>query len=167
MTSKLVDSPALSIAAIAAQATDGFVAPDAVHGVVDAQLIALDDDDHAWVALPWSGGVPARARWVVAPMYEALGQHVAVVCERGDPARPLIIGAMYHPPASGAPTADDAVEADAPAVRVLDAREAIVLQVGEATLTLTADGTIYARGATVVTHASRLNRVRGASVRIN
>ena len=49
----------------------------------------------------------------------------------------------------------------------LHARHAIELHCGEASFRMSADGRIELRGSTLVSHATGLNRIRGASVKLN
>ena len=65
---------------------------------------------------------------------------------------------------SAAPVPEDD---DMPAELVVEASEALVLRVGEGSITLTADGRILIKGTDLVSHASRLNRVKGGAVAIN
>ena len=49
----------------------------------------------------------------------------------------------------------------------LSAHDSITLRCGDASITLNREGKIVIRGAHVVTHASGVNRIRGASVELN
>ena len=48
-----------------------------------------------------------------------------------------------------------------------EAERAIELRCGKASLRLSSDGRIELRGTTVVSHATGLNRIRGASIKLN
>ena len=54
-----------------------------------------------------------------------------------------------------------------PAEVVVEASDVLVLRVGDGSITLTADGRILIKGTDLVSHASRLNRVKGGAVAIN
>jgi hypothetical protein len=56
---------------------------------------------------------------------------------------------------------------DMPAEVVVEASDAIMLRVGDGSITITADGRILIKGTDLVSHASRLNRVKGGAVAIN
>jgi phage gp45-like len=101
----------------------------------------------------------------------AAGREVLVLCEGGDPARPVIIGLLEDPAeailalAAGEEhtlTAEGAAEH-----QVFRATGSITLVCGEASLTLHADGRVVTRGVNVVSVASEQQRIQGAVVRIN
>ena len=50
---------------------------------------------------------------------------------------------------------------------VLEARKGMTLRVGEGSITLRADGKILIKGKDLVSHARRMNRIRGGSVSLN
>lgn len=50
---------------------------------------------------------------------------------------------------------------------LLEAKDEIILRCGEASITLRRDGRIVIRGVQVESHAAGLNRMKGATVKIN
>jgi len=70
---------------------------------------------------------------------------------------------------SGGATPLPAVQAsdDVPDEIVIEARKNLTLKCGEGSITIRADGKILIRGRDLVSHAKRMNRVRGGSVAIN
>jgi hypothetical protein len=50
---------------------------------------------------------------------------------------------------------------------VLEARQQLTLRVGDGSITLRADGKIQIKGKDLVSHAQRLNRIKGGAVSIN
>jgi archaeosine-15-forming tRNA-guanine transglycosylase len=50
---------------------------------------------------------------------------------------------------------------------VLEANEALTLRVGDGSITIREDGKILIKGKDLVSHAKRMNRIRGGSVTIN
>ncbi len=50
---------------------------------------------------------------------------------------------------------------------VIEARQSITLRVGDGSITIREDGKILIKGKDLVSHAKRLNRIRGGSVQIN
>jgi hypothetical protein len=50
---------------------------------------------------------------------------------------------------------------------VLEARKQLTLRVGEGSITVREDGKILIKGKDIVSHAKRVNRIRGGSVAIN
>jgi hypothetical protein len=60
-----------------------------------------------------------------------------------------------------------APEPTVPRELVVEAGEALVLRCGEGSITLRADGKILIKGQDLVSHARRMNRIKGGSVAIN
>jgi hypothetical protein len=88
---------------------------------------------------------------------------VAVSFEQGDAGRPIILGKLWQPE----PTAP-AIRAEVDKERlVLAADKEIVLQCGQASITLTKAGKILLRGAYLLSRSSGVNRIKGGSVQIN
>ncbi|AHG92989.1 hypothetical protein J421_5454 (plasmid) [Gemmatirosa kalamazoonensis] len=50
---------------------------------------------------------------------------------------------------------------------VLEAKEQLTLRVGDGSITLRADGKIQIKGKDLISHAQRLNRIKGGAVSIN
>ena len=50
---------------------------------------------------------------------------------------------------------------------VLEARDSLTLRVGDGSITIRADGKILIKGKDLVSHAQRVNRIKGGSVAIN
>lgn len=105
-------------------------------------------------------GFAARAMTPIAKEDE--GREVALMFEEGDPRRPIVMGKMVSPLATG--QAEAAVDGR----RVeINAEEQIVLRCGESSITLTRAGKIIIRGAYVLSRSSGVNRIQGGSVEIN
>jgi hypothetical protein len=90
-----------------------------------------------------------------------VGRELVLMFERGDPTKPLIIGVLRTGRAEPIRTVIDGEKL------VFTADREIVLQCGEARITLTRAGKVLIEGAYVMTKASGLNRVKGAAVQIN
>lgn len=123
---------------------------------------------------------PVRGRLAVPLTTERLsvavaeGRPVVLVFEAGDLRKPIVVGLVEEPVA--ATEAEDraadqkslVVEADADGRRVrVSAQDEIVLEVGEASITLRRNGRVLIRGAYVETRAGGTNRIKGAQVRVN
>jgi hypothetical protein len=68
------------------------------------------------------------------------------------------LGPSHAIPADPSPLPDDLV---------LEAQKTLTLKCGEASMTLREDGKVLTKGTDVVSHARRLNRVKGGAVSIN
>lgn len=97
-----------------------------------------------------------------------LQQSVVLLFEQGDPQRPIIIGflsaVVEEPTRQGAPT----IEADVDGKRVrVTGQDEIVLECGQASITLRRNGRVVIRGTHVETNSEGTNRIKGGQVRIN
>lgn len=151
-----------------------------IDGVVVARLDGAPPGEIT-VTLPGAGApVPARMLATVAGL--VAGAAVAVVCEGGDPRRPIILGVVTDPNAAALSSAIPSAPAHEPAPEpterelsvtvdgrriVLEAEEEIMLKCGAASITLTRAGKILVRGAYLSSRSSGAHRIRGASVEIN
>lgn len=144
---------------------DRLGAGEAIPGVVRAVIVGAGEDGRPLVT--WSGSGGARAPTVAEPVWmqnpprwaDCAGLDVIVGFEDGDPGRPLLLGLLGKPP-----SLDDA---SALQVSRIESGDELVLQCGEARITLRADGTITIRGAKVVSRARGVNKIKGGSVEIN
>jgi hypothetical protein len=64
-------------------------------------------------------------------------------------------------------TPQDVAAPPSPAELVIEAHERLTLRCGAASITMREDGRMLLKGSDIVTHAQRLNRIRGGSVAIN
>lgn len=127
----------------------------------------------------WDGlaGAPRAARVSAALDDAALAaaalsrQPALLVFEDGDPERPIVLALlrsaspMLDALLGGAPARTSA-RVDGRRV-VLRGEEEIVLECGEASLTLRRDGTVVLKGVNVVSQAKRVQKIRGGKVQIN
>lgn len=56
---------------------------------------------------------------------------------------------------------------DAPETLVLEATDELTLRVGDGSITIRKDGKILIKGQDLVSHATRMNRIKGGAVAIN
>jgi hypothetical protein len=95
------------------------------------------------------------------PLVIAENDTVLVVVPEGGNGRGVILGRV------SAPDRKRTDPKDPPDEIVLEATKGLTLKVGEGSITLREDGRILIKGRDLVSHARRLNRIRGGSVAIN
>jgi hypothetical protein len=128
-------------------------------------------DDSGGVEVSFTGSKQARAARLaveasIAQLKAAVErkQEVVLLCEGGDPARPLIVGFVQLPARDGGRI----VEADVDGKRVrVTGKDEIVLQCGSASVTLRRNGRVVIRGTHIETYSDGTNRIKGGQVRIN
>lgn len=135
-------------------------------GVVIGFVSHINDQGLPCVVVPGAADTPVPARSLCLIGAEHRGRQCALLFENGDPRAPLILGLLQQPVLSLQGEADTARHSEDGELH-LHARHAIELHCGESSLRMTADGRIELRGTTLVSHASGLNRIRGASVKLN
>ena len=101
--------------------------------------------------------------------YAAERTWIGFEAERSD--RPIIVGLLREPDTRALRREDPSrtkVEAVVDGRRIVfDAKDEIVLQCGEASITLRRNGRIVVRGAYVETRSKGVNRIKGGVARIN
>ena len=142
----------------------------AIHGVVLGELLALTDDGQTpLVRFPGQPGTRAIAARSSVDLHGShIGQPLVLMFERGDPARPIVMGVLRG--AAGWPEAErpGRVDVDADGQRlVVNAKEQLVLRCGKASITLTKAGKVLIEGAYVLSRSTGVNRIKGGSVQLN
>lgn len=137
-----------------------------VPGVVSGEVIGADDAGRPLVG--WNGlaAVAAQAVWTPnAPRWsDCIGTRVLIGFLNGDEAQPIVLG-LLEPPRSQAKI-DPAAEKTPETLRVHAGRE-LVIECGDAKISLRKDGRIEIRGTHVISRSSGPNKIKGASVFIN
>ena len=140
---------------------------DRLDGVVVGVLLGLSDSEQPIVFYP---GCPSttgiRARATAALCVDDVGMQVALIFEKGDSYRPIVLGRMRHQRDLQVRSIPVAVEIDGKSL-VFEAKEQIVFRCGQASIHLTKAGKVLIKGAYVSTRSSGANRIKGASVLIN
>jgi hypothetical protein len=140
-------------------------------------MIVRDSDDGGFVVLVGHG----VEEWIVyadvlvsseSPVRLNRGDRVLCSIDIDDRERGVILGrigakaatSMAAPPPSDAPMEP---RADVPDTLVIEAKESLTLRVGAGSITIRGDGKILIKGKDLVSHAQRVNRIKGGSVAIN
>lgn len=82
-----------------------------------------------------------------------------VVLHGGGAERPVVLGRIA--------TAARRTVPETPDTLVVEARQNLTLRCGAGSITIRADGRILIRGRDLVSHAQRMNRIKGGAVTIN
>jgi hypothetical protein len=146
---------------------------DAAAGVELAALVGVTEDGPQVQFQP--DGPSITARLAVAVTREHLDaaiarcQQVVLLFEHGDRTRPIIVGFLETIPPPAQPVeSTPVVEADVDGKRVrVTARDEIVLQCGNASITLRRNGRVIIRGTYVESRSDGTNRIKGGQVQIN
>jgi hypothetical protein len=145
-------------------------APAAVlPSAVTARLHGFDLDDRPLLAgVPGLPGEVVPARTTVPLQRSQIDSTVVLVFDHGDARRPIVLGVMQdeRPAAVEAQPRRVAVQADDERL-VVSAEREIVLQCGDASITLTRAGKVIIRGTYVASRSSGYNKIKGAAVDIN
>jgi hypothetical protein len=83
-----------------------------------------------------------------------------LVCVEPSETRAVIMGRIG--PSCGTPAPEEA-----PATILLEATQSLTLRVGDGSITIREDGKILIKGKDLVSHAQRMNRIKGGAVSIN
>jgi hypothetical protein len=139
-------------------------------GVVVGELLGIRDQGRTPI-VSYRGrlGIAAVAARSVVDLHAThIGKQVVLMFEEADPVRPIVIGALRADQSVPFETRAGQVEVDADGeCLIVSAKEKLVLQCGNASITLTKDGKVVLRGTHLTTHASGVNRIKGGSVQIN
>ena len=156
--------------------TQAALATAAQPATFTARLIALDERGQAWVipdddADESASPQPARqtphsARSTLHLSPEHVGRQV-LACRANRRGQWVIVGLLTDL-SNGSSAEASALDLVVERRRiVLSAQTEVVLQCGDGSITLAADGKVTIRGVDVVSSATRTQRIRGGAVRIN
>lgn len=161
---------ALEVLLTAPVKTEGACLADPrIDGVVVGTLVAFRDVCEPLVVYSGQPGQAAlSARTTIDVREEHIGSEVALIFERADPLRPIVVGLVRKPGHWSVAEASARVEVDADGRRlVVAAKDQIVLRCGKASITLTAAGKVLIQGAYLLNRSSGVLRIKGGSVQIN
>jgi hypothetical protein len=102
------------------------------------------------------------------PPQLAVGNRVLVLRPSSPQERGVVLG-LIGAPVVAAPEPEPAPEPESelPDELVIEAKQQLTLRVGDGSITLRADGRVQIKGKDLVSHAQRLNRIKGGAVSIN
>lgn len=161
---------------------DHLLNPDAVAGRRIARGIVTAADGTRWLVCVRQDG---EERLVVAdllctsasPLALQPGDPVLCWVEDDDREHGVILGRIGAPaaPPIAAPvptpepseTRTPSLPEGVPDELVLEARRSLTLRVGDGSITIREDGRILIKGKDLVSHAQRMNRIKGGAVSIN
>jgi hypothetical protein len=137
-----------------------------VHGVIVGILTGFEETGTPLVTFrEHSKGAPLAARSTVELLSRDIGCEVAVMFEKEDLTKPIILGCI-RPPLPGQREGRPGATLDGERI-VLSAEREIVLRCGKSSITLTRAGKVIIRGAYLLSRSSGVNRIKGGSVQIN
>jgi hypothetical protein len=79
----------------------------------------------------------------------------------------VVLGRIGAPRATAPVAQATSDRGETPNVLVLEAKHGLVLRVGDGSIEIRADGKILIKGTDLVSHAKRMNRIKGGAVSIN
>jgi hypothetical protein len=148
---------------------------DTLHSLLDtdvgsrqiarATVLAILDDGTIEVSRPGRGS--ARCDLLCAsgtPLLLAPGDCVLVWFPGRDEEQAIVLGRV-GPSVGLLPEAIP--EEEMPEELVIEAAKSLTLRVGDGSITIREDGRVLIKGKDLVSHAQRVNRIRGGSVAIN
>jgi hypothetical protein len=137
-------------------------------GIRIGRLVCVSDSGEALVSVAPDGSQPCLARSSVPLAVDQIGLEVVLAFEDGSPDAPIVLGVLERSGLAERPRSVEQLTARVDGTRVvLSATHEIVLECGDASITLTTAGKILIRGAYISTHSSGVQRIKGATVEIN
>jgi len=136
-------------------------------GVVAGEITGVDNDGRPLVRWNDTGPVAAHAVWTpgAPPWHACVGARVLVGFLNGDETLPIVLG-LLEPPAALADDAPRGTERQPETLRIAAGQE-LVIECGEAKISLRKDGRIEIRGTHLISRSSGPNKIKGGSVFIN
>ena len=136
-------------------------------GVLAGEIIGVDDGGRPLVRCNDVAATAAQAVWTPgAPQWrDCIGARVLVGFLNGDETQPIVLGLLEPPPARR-----DVVTrgtAKQPETLRIEAGQELVIECGDARISLRKDGRIEIRGTHLISRSSGPNKIKGGSVFIN
>lgn len=137
---------------IAQTAREATFMPSRISAMLDDGRVQLDTPEPRTCQVLCSSGTP----YLLAP-----GDEVFVWLPNDLASDGIVLGRI------GPSRASSTGPEEPPAELVLEARSALTLRVGDGSIEIRADGKILIKGSDLVSHATRVNRIKGGAVAIN
>jgi len=136
-------------------------------GVFAGEIVGADESGRPLVR--WNEGDAVAAQCVWTPgaphWHDCIGARVVVGLLDGDDTQPVVLGLLDRP-STPAVTAPPPTEKQLETLRIEAGRE-LVIECGEAKISLRKDGRIEIRGTHLISRSSGPNKIKGGSVFIN
>ena len=131
----------------------------------------VDVDDAGRPVVRWNDDAPAVAAQSVwtpgAPQWrDCIGARVLVALLNGDDLQPIVLGLLEPPPVPNDTVKERGTKTRPDTIRV-EAGEELVIECGDAKISLRKDGRIEIRGTHLISRSSGPNKIKGGSVFIN
>ncbi len=147
----------------------------AIDGMMTGKLCAYSPDGGPVVDYPENKTKrPIPARSIIALSERDIGRDVVLMFERGDAARPVVMGIIQNPENRQDVKVKTLTEFTGECVTkidgerlVFDARDEVTLRCGKSSITMTKDGKVVIKGVKITSRASQENKIKGGSVAIN
>lgn len=133
---------------------------DGLNHITRAEVVSLEED--GWIQVQAEDSTVRTCELLrVAERVAELRPGDRVLCwfPASETEGGVVLGAIgpHAPPGSG----------ETPAELILEAKHSLTLRVGNGSITIREDGKILIKGKDLVSHAQRLNRIKGGAVQIN
>ena len=134
-------------------------------GLHTATIAEVDDQGNPWIMIDdqQSSQTKLRAQFLCPATQLRINAQCAVMFQAGQSTMPVIMGVFQNPII--ALTGD--ISKQSQDTKKIEANKSIMISCGKASIALSQDGRVEIRGTAVVQHSTGLNRIRGASVKIN
>ena len=139
-------------AVVTMMAGEAMLTPARITALYDDGRVRVDARDGRTCQVLCASGTP----YLLAP-----GDAVFVWLPNEPTGEGIVLGRI-GPSRAGSPSPDEP-----PAELVLEARSTLTLRVGDGSIEIRADGKILIKGSDLVSHATRVNRIKGGAVAIN
>jgi uncharacterized protein DUF6484 len=131
--------------------------------VLLGRVVAIRNSNEPLVDFPSNtSGELVPARSLVPVTERVVGLDVVLTFEDGDPSRPIVMGLIQSAQAA----VPREVKLDDETL-ILTAKKEVVIQCGEASITLTRAGKLLMRGKYVLSSSSGVNMIKGGVIRLN